>query len=232
VQAGDVLPTSPPANYFALDPQARSHLLIAGGIGITPVMSMVRELQARGADFRVVYLARTPESAAFRDELLAPDLRDRVLVHHNDGDAARQLNIAALLAMPRDGEHVYCCGPRRLMQSVRELASHWPAGHVHFEDFGTSEQPEASEDQPFKVRLARSGKTLDVPCGTSILEVIRSAGVPAPSSCESGTCGACRTPLLAGCADHRDYVLDEDEHGTEIMICVSRARGSLLEIDL
>jgi phthalate 4,5-dioxygenase reductase subunit len=109
------------------------------------------------------------------------------------------------------------------MQAARDASRHWPAGSVHLEDFGTSDDPRAGGDRLFSVRLAQSGMTVAVPPGTSILDALRSRGVPAPSSCESGTCGSCRTRLLAGTADHRDYVLDEDEHAGEIMICVSRA---------
>lgn len=232
VEAGDTLPTSPPLNYFPLAAEAASHLLLAGGIGITPVLAMAQELQARGAEFRLVFLARSGASAPFAAQMLAGPLRDRVTVHCTDGDPARRFDLAALLQQQAPGQHVYCCGPRRLMQSVRELSAHWAAGSVHFEDFGSSEQPQAGADQPFTVRLARTGKSLEVPCGTSILEVLRGAGIPAPSSCESGTCGACRTPLLGGCADHRDYVLADDEQDKEIMICVSRAAGELLELDL
>lgn len=222
---GRVLMVAPPENYFPLAHGARRHLLIAGGIGITPLLSMVHALRARGEDFELVYSARFPERTAFLDELAAPDLAGRVRIHHSHGDPARALAIEPLLARHTEGSHVYCCGPRRLMQAVREAARHWPAGTVHLEDFGTSEDPKASDDRLFSVRLERSGMTVAVPPGTSILEAMRARGVPAPSSCESGTCGSCRTRLLAGKAEHRDYVLDEDEHDTEIMICVSRAQA-------
>lgn len=232
VQEGDVLPASVPLNYFALDHQARTHLLIAGGIGITPIMSMVRELQARHMDFRVIYVTRTPESAAFREELNTPELGGRVLIHHNHGNPSHSLDLVPLLANHPEGGHVYCCGPRRLMQAVREYTHHWPSGSVHFEDFGTSVQPQTPEDRPFAVKLLRSGVTIEVPCGVSILEALRRENISVPSSCESGTCGACRTPLISGVAQHRDYVLDEDQHDKEIMICVSRAVSPLLEIEL
>jgi phthalate 4,5-dioxygenase reductase subunit len=231
---GSVLMVAPPENYFPLAHGARRHLLIAGGIGITPLLSMVHALRARGEDFELVYCARFPERTAFLDELAVPDLAGRVRIHHSHGDPARALAIEPLLAQYTEGTHVYCCGPRRLMQAVREAARHWPAGSVHLEDFGTSEDPKASGDRLFSVRLERSGMTVAVPPGTSILEAMRTRGVPAPSSCESGTCGSCRTRLLAGKAEHRDYVLDEDEHDTDIMICVSRAQAgcSQLVLDL
>lgn len=234
VQAGHVLYASKPANYFGLEPAARSFLLIAGGIGITPVLAMVRELRSRGADFQLLYLARSPEAAAFREELAAPELAGRVHIHYDHGDPARSLDLQPWLRQPAGGTHLYCCGPRGLMQAVREGARHWPQGTVHFEDFGTSRAPEPDRaaDASFAVRLVRSGRTVEVPADRSILQALREQGIPAPSSCESGTCGACRTTLLAGVADHRDYVLDEDRHHCEIMICVSRAVTPTLELDL
>lgn len=223
--AGSVLMAGPPENYFPLAHGARHHLLIAGGIGITPLLSMVHALRARGEEFELVYCTRFPERTAFLDELSAPDIAGRVRVHHSHGDPSRTLEIAPLLTQHAEGTHVYCCGPRRLMQAVREAARHWPAGTVHVEDFGTSADPKAGGDRLFSVRLERSCLTVAVPPGTSILDALRARGVSAPSSCESGTCGSCRTRLLAGKAEHRDYVLDEDEHDTNIMICVSRAEA-------
>jgi phthalate 4,5-dioxygenase reductase component len=232
VQSGDELQSTAPRNDFALDQQASSHLLIAGGIGITPIVSMLRELQARGADFQLIYLTRSPEFTAFREELQSRDLAGRVLLHHDQGELSRALDLSPWLSQPREGLHVYCCGPRGLMQSVHEQTRNWPHGSVHFEDFGTSEPPQAVQDRPFMVKLARSGVTVAVPAGISILEALRREGIAVPSSCESGTCGTCRTGLVAGIAEHRDYVLGEDEQETEIMICVSRALSPQLELDL
>lgn len=234
VRAGDVVHASRPANHFPLHAGTGPYLLVAGGIGITPVLAMLRELRARGADFRLVYLARTPEAAPFREELESPDLAGRVQIHYDHGDPARSLDLGPLLRDAAAGAQLYCCGPRGLMQAVREGTRHWPQGTVHFEDFGTSRAPppEQAADGSFSVRLVRSGRTLAVPADRSILQVLRQEGIPAPSSCESGTCGACRTTLLAGVADHRDYVLDEEQHHCEIMICVSRASTPVLDLDL
>lgn len=232
VKVGDRLSVGAPENYFPLVQDAQHYLLLAGGIGITPMLAMVHELQARQADFTLVYVARFPESSAFLDELAAPELAGRVRIHHSHGDPARALSLAPILAGCAQGTHLYCCGPRRLMQAVRELASDWPAGTVHFEDFGTSEQPQASGEQAFSVRLARSNISIAVPAGVSILKVLQQRGIAVPSSCESGTCGACRTKLIAGQAEHRDYVLDEEEFDTDIMICVSRATCAELVLDL
>jgi phthalate 4,5-dioxygenase reductase subunit len=232
LKEADLLPVSAPLNYFPLAEHAQRHVLIAGGIGITPVRSMIHELQAKNADFDVIYCARFPESSAFLDDLADEILAGRVLVHHTHGDPARGLDLGPIVATPAAGTHLYCCGPRRLMQGVREATAHWPAGTVHFEDFGTSEHVAAGGEKGFTVRLARTGVTVRVAPGVSILDALRERGLPAPSSCESGTCGSCRVGLLSGVAEHRDYVLDDDEHDSAIMICVSRAQSDELVLDL
>jgi phthalate 4,5-dioxygenase reductase subunit len=229
---GDVLLVSPPLNYFPLSDDAASHVLIAGGIGITPMRAMLHELIARRADFRLIYCTRSPEATAFRQELSDPALAGRIRVHHDHGDPKHSLAVRPLLADRPEGAHVYCCGPRPLMQAVRDAANHWPSATVHFEDFGTSAVPGEGADRPFLVRLAKSGTILDVPVGVSILDALRREGIAVPSSCESGTCGSCRTRLLDGTADHRDFVLDDDEQEGEIMICVSRARSGMLTLDV
>lgn len=234
VRAGDVLYASQPANHFPLHPGASSYLLVAGGIGVTPVLAMLRELRERRADFQLLYLARTPDAAPFQDELGSPELAGRVHIHYDHGDPARSLDLGPWLRTAAAGAQLYCCGPRSLMQAVREGTRHWAQGTVHFEDFGTSRAPapQPAADESFVVRLVRSKRTLAVPANCTILQVLRQEGVPAPSSCESGTCGACRTTLLAGVADHRDYVLDADQHHCEIMICVSRAVTPVLALDI
>jgi phthalate 4,5-dioxygenase reductase subunit len=229
---GDTLQTATPTNYFPLDSSAARHLLIAGGIGITPILAMARQLLAEGAPFQLVYCARSTEAAAFLDVLAGPEFAGHVLLHFDGGDPARAMDFAAFLATHPAGTHLYCCGPRPLMQAVRDASRHWPHSAVHFEDFGTSAQPNAAGEKPFRVRLARNNQVLIVPPGTSILDVLRGAGVEAPCSCEAGTCGACRVGLLAGTAEHRDFVLDDDELGSAIMICVSRALSEELTLDV
>jgi phthalate 4,5-dioxygenase reductase subunit len=232
VSIDDQLTVSLPQNYFPLSDEARSHLLIAGGIGITPILSMARHLVETGSDLRLIYCARSPSLAAFREKLSAAPFADRTLIHFDDGDPTKSLNLAPLLAKRPDGAHVYCCGPRPLMQAVREGTKHWPHPAVHFEDFGSSKSTDRDGERPFRVRLARSGRLLEVPPGVSILEALRRQGCDAPCSCESGTCGTCRTGLISGTADHRDFVLDESEQASSIMICVSRAVSDELVLDL
>lgn len=230
---GGVVSVSRPENYFAIDVATHSALLIAGGIGITPILAMVHELTAKKIPFKVIYCSRSPQATAFVEELSVSELAGCVRVHHDHGEAQKSLDLKPLLADRADGEHIYCCGPRPLMSAVRDLSRHWPSSTVHFEDFGTSEPlPKQGADKAFTVKLARRGITVPVPIGTTILDALRSCGIAMPSSCESGTCGSCRTGLLTGEADHRDFVLDEDDYEREIMICVSRAKTAELELDI
>jgi phthalate 4,5-dioxygenase reductase component len=232
VAAGDHLLVGAPQNYFALSHAAQCHLLIAGGIGITPLIAMARHLEAESRDYRLIYCARSREDMAFHDELSQAPLARRTRIHFDGGLRERSLDFPTLLAERRVNTDVYCCGPRPLMDAVRSAARHWPPGTVHFEDFGVRDVPGATTERAFRVRLVRTGAVIDVPAGRTILEALSLHGIDAPSSCESGTCGTCRTKLIAGLADHRDYVLDDNEHATDIMICVSRALSDELTLDL
>ena len=230
VKAGDDLMVTAPVNDFGLPPRAQDFLFIAGGIGITPMMAMIREVLAQKKRFRLYYCSRSPETTAFRDELAAPEFAGSVTIHYDQGDPARSLDLRPILAERKNREHLYCCGPRPLMEAVREMTDHWSSTAVHFEAFSEAETHKPT-DKPFKVKLARSGEVLEVPTTKTILEVLREHGLDVPSSCETGTCGTCRTKMLAGQADHRDLVLAEHEKADTIMICVSRARSDEITID-
>ncbi|MDM0084603.1 PDR/VanB family oxidoreductase [Variovorax sp. J31P179] len=228
---GDTLPTSLPSNAFPLVESAKSYLFIAGGIGITPILSMIRSFgELAAAPWKLIYLTRSPETTAFLDELGAPELKHRVRIHHSYGDPDRVFDLWPTLEKP-NAAHVYCCGPRPLMEAVRDMTGHWSPASVHFESFneGGGVRP---DDQVFTVKLARSGGEFQVPVGKSILAALREHGYNAASSCESGTCGTCRTGLLCGEADHRDMVLMPEEMESQIMVCVSRARSPELVLDL
>jgi phthalate 4,5-dioxygenase reductase subunit len=229
-KAGDELLVAPPVNDFKLPPRAQDFLFVAGGIGITPIMAMIKQVRAEGKRFRLYYCSRAPEQTAFADELSAPEFAGRVVIHHDQGDPACALDLKPILAERRNREHLYCCGPRPLMEAVRRMTDHWSSTAVHFEAFSEAETHKA-DDKPFRVRLAKSGKVVEVPADKTILEVLRENGLDVPSSCETGTCGTCRTKLLAGEADHRDLVLAEHERKDHIMICVSRARSDEITID-
>ncbi len=229
-KAGDELDVIAPVNDFGLPPRAQDFLFIAGGIGVTPFMAMIREIMAQGKRFRLFYCSRSPETTAFRDELAAPEFKDSVIIHYDQGDVSRSLDLRPILAERKNREHLYCCGPRPLMEAVRAMTDHWSPTAVHFEAFSEAETHKA-DDKPFKVKLARSGAVIEVPTDKTILEVLREHGLDVPSSCETGTCGTCRTKMLAGQADHRDLVLAEHERKGTIMICVSRARTDEITID-
>ena len=229
--AGDSIEASLPRNEFPLDERAKSFILVAGGIGITPMLSMARQLKAEGLrNFKLYYLARDPEGTAFLDELSSNEWRSLVKIHHSFGDPAKAFDFWDLFERPK-AAHVYCCGPQSLMDTVQDMTGHWPSGTVHFESFGAG-NANAKENTPFMVHLKRTGISLQVPTDRSILDVLRASNVRVASSCESGTCGSCRVGLCSGEADHRDLVLRDDEKDAQIMVCVSRAKSAELVLDL
>jgi phthalate 4,5-dioxygenase reductase component len=231
VRQDDLLPTSPPENSFPLAPMASSYMFIAGGIGITPMLSMIRSFeQVPPVPWTLYYLSRAPSCTAFLGELSRSHPNGRIIIHHDFGNPEQFFDLWPVLERPT-GAHIYCCGPQALMSVVRDMTGHWPSSNVHFESFNDAAEARPT-DRPFAVRLARSGRTLNVPVGVTILRALRDAGCQVSSSCESGTCGTCRTGLLAGDADHRDMVLMPEEMASQIMICVSRSKADELVLDL
>lgn len=228
---GDEWFISAPDNAFALPQRGDNFIFIAGGIGITPFIAMIHALKADPAKkFKLYYCSRTPDMTAFREELSAPEFKGKVFIHYDGGDPAKALDLWPIVEERKNREHLYCCGPRGLMEAVRDATGHWSSTAIHFEAFSEADA-RRPDDTAFKVKLAASGATIDVPAGTTILEAMRAAGYDVPSSCESGTCGTCRTKLIAGEADHRDLVLTDAERDSQIMICVSRAKTPELVID-
>jgi ferredoxin-NADP reductase len=229
VEVDSVLAISVPRNYFELNPEAQSSLLIAGGIGITPIYAMAKALAARGHEWTLHYCARSEGHASFYHELQALG-GARVAAHFSEVPV---LDVARLLAAQSAGTHVYCCGPVGLMSAVKEATAGWIPSHVHFEWFAAP-AIDHSRDQAFEVELRRSGLVLTVPANRTILQVVREAGIDVPSSCEEGVCGTCETMLLAGETDHRDLLLTPEERvcNRSMMICCSRARSRRLVLDL
>lgn len=230
VETGSVLAIGLPRNYFPLASDHAPSLLIAGGIGITPIYAMARSLAADGRrSWTLHYCARSAAHAALRDELqrLAPQ---SVVQHFSE---APVLDVASLLGAQAPDVHVYCCGPVGLMAAVKEATANRDPERVHFEWFAAP-PVDHSHDQVFEIELARSGIVANVSADRTILQVVRECGIDAPSSCEAGVCGTCETVLLAGDADHRDLLLTPDERAQNrsIMICVSRARSKRLVLDL
>jgi len=232
VEEGAQIDVEPPGNEFQMSrSEPKSYIFIAGGIGITPIRSMIKHVIRLGkTNFKLYYFTRTPDLMAFRDEFSAPEFAGNVILHHDHGDPDQAYDLWPVLEEQR-GAHLYCCGPRGLMDAVRDMTGHWSDSSVHFEDFAGATANHA-DDTPFTVILARSGKRYEVPVKVSILDTLRNNGHVLASSCESGTCGTCRTRYLAGAPDHRDLVLSERERRTEIMICVSRAKSPELTLDI
>ena len=232
VKEGDRVAIEPPANDFAMSAkEPKRYVFIAGGIGITPIRAMIRHLVAAGkSNYELYYFTRTASMMAFRDEFGDAALAGKVVLHHDNGDPAEAYDLWPVLDEER-GAHLYCCGPKGLMDAVRDMTGHWSDSAVHFEDF-VGATATRLDDVAFAVKLARSGATIEVPPGTSILDALRRHGHALPSSCESGTCGTCRTAYLAGEPDHRDLVLSDKEKRGEIMVCVSRARSAELTLDI
>ena len=226
VSAGDVLRVTLPSNMFPIDRLALRHILIAGGIGITPFMSYIRDVVGQTSPCELHYAYRTPEHAAFRDEL-AMQLGERL--HEYDAASGRRLTPRMLLADQPLGTHVYVCGPESLTESVVEAARGlgWPESHVHYEKFAAP-QP----GRPFKARCARSEREIEVAGDVSLLEALEMAGIDVPSMCRGGVCGQCATDLLEGEAEHRDSYLPAELRSRKIMPCVSRANCELLVLDL
>lgn len=230
---GQPLPISPPRNNFPLAKEAANHVFVAGGIGITPILPMIRFLQAALQPFKLIYCSRSPERTAFLDFATELASRSEALVHHDAGQPDAQLDFKALLGDRALGSHLYCCGPEGLMKAVRAAAEPWPAGTVHWEYFSNAAlTSQTGVDRPFRVQLKGSGAFLHVPADRSMLDVLRANGVMVDSSCESGLCGTCKTRYVSGAPDHRDLVLDDVERREFVMICCSRSQGELLVLDL
>jgi ferredoxin-NADP reductase len=216
-----------PRNNFALR-EAPSYLFVAGGIGITAMLPMVRDAERRGADWSLVYLGRDRDRMAFLDELSSlPAERVRVVASETEG----RLSVADILAGAREGTQVYACGPGGLLT---ELVASWPEDDVHVERFEPDAAALSAPTEAFTVRLTGAGKTLDVPAEKSILDVVEDAGISWPYSCREGTCGTCETRIVAGSADHRDAVLTpaERRRNEYMMICVSRAASPDLSLEI
>jgi len=234
VKEGDTLTVHPPRNNFPLAEGAKHHILLAGGIGVTPMMAMARDLAARGESFEMHYCTRTPAKTAFKDDIAASDFADKVHFHHDNGNPADGLDIRGLLKDVRDGAHVYYCGPTGFMHACEEASEHWPRGTVHMEFFSVDESVDHGESEAFQIKIKSSGEVFDVPADKSIVDVLRANGYDVETMCEEGICGTCATVLIEGEPDHRDFVLDDEEkaRGEFIMVCCSRSKSPMLTLDL
>jgi len=219
-----------PRNHFPLVGSPR-YVFVAGGIGITPLLPMLAQATAARADWSLVYVGRSRRTMAFLDELAQYGDRVRVLPKDETGP----LDLAAVLAEPRQDTLVYCCGPERLLAEVEDRCqAGWPPGALRLERFAARPTDGAGEDHPFELVLARSGLTIQVPADRSIFHAVEDAGVSVLGSCHEGICGTCEQVVIEGEVDHRDSVLSAEEQATNetMMICVSRCRSDRLTLDL
>ena len=226
---GSILPVSLPRNHFPLR-EGPHHLLIAGGIGITPLLSMIEVLQRDKGSFELHYCSRTPESTAFLSEL--EPLAERGVVSHYFSRIAspRRLDIAGLLARIRADLQIYCCGPRALIDAVTSAGAVVGfTGRLNVEFFGSAP---SSGQAVYKVCLARSGRVIPVAPGETMLNALREAGVDVPSSCEGGVCLECKTRFLDGTPVHRDLVMSAADRRQHLTPCVSGCASAQLVLDL
>jgi ferredoxin-NADP reductase len=229
LRPGDLVGVGGPRNNFPLVPGER-YLFVAGGIGITPLLPMIRQADLLGADWTLVYGGRTRASMAFLAELEAYGER----VHVVPQDEFGLIDLPRWLAAPDPATKVYCCGPGPLLDAVEKGCSGWPAHALRTERFVAREQGAPARSAPFDVELARTGTTVTVTPDVSVLEAVGRAGVEVLSSCRQGTCGTCETDVLDGVPDHRDSILDDAERaaGDCMFVCVSRSLGDRLVLDL
>ncbi|MFF4597289.1 PDR/VanB family oxidoreductase [Amycolatopsis sp. NPDC001319] len=229
LRTGDRVAVGGPRNNFRLVPAPR-YLFVAGGIGITPLLPMVHQAELLGADWRLLYGGRSRTTMGFVDELVP--YGDKVTVVPQDEQGL--LDLPAWLPEAGSQAKVYCCGPEPLLAAVERSCAGYPAGQLRTERFVPKEQPAPVRDEPFDVELRRSGKTVQVSPGQTVLQAINDVGIQLLSSCRQGTCGTCATTVLAGLPDHRDSLLDDDERaaGDCMFVCVSRSCSDRLVLDL
>ncbi|MER8417543.1 PDR/VanB family oxidoreductase [Mesorhizobium sp. M1329] len=235
---GAIIEISAPVNNFALDDEQVPHILIAGGIGITPILSMARALEKQGREWRLFYCTRTRADTAFLRDVHALEPLSVEFVH-DEGDPSRGLNVLDLLRSAPSDSHVYVCGPRGLIDAVINKAkeANFRESRIHWEAFtasGAHPKDERSAGS-FQIELRRSDKTLTVPPDKTILQVLRAEGIHVESVCEEGYCGTCLTTVLEGVPDHRDDNLltpEERESNTVMTVCCSRAKTAKLVLDL
>lgn len=234
IKAGDLLQISEPRNHFPLV-HAPKTLLLAGGIGVTPLLCMAQRLHTAGAAFEMHYCTRSQDRTAFRDEITRSPFAPNVHFHYDDGGAEQKLNLASVIAKPAPGTHLYVCGPTGFIDWVTKTAADycWPPDQVHREYFGAAPQ-DTSGDQAFQVKIASSGAVFEIPANKTVVRALEEHGIEILVSCEQGVCGTCITRVLEGECDHRDHYLTDDERAKhdQFTPCCSRAKTKMLVLDL
>lgn len=235
LQEGDIIEISEPRNHFPLNHDARHSVLVAGGIGITPILCMAERLAHIGASFELHYCTRSPERTAFKNRIEQEHLREKSRIYHDTAPADERFDINRVVANPVPDRHLYVCGPAGFIDMVLNAAkaAGWNEANLHREYF-TGVVQDTSNDGSFQVKLASSGQVITVPADKSIVEALAAEGIDIPVSCEQGVCGTCLTRVLEGEIDHRDlYLTDaEKEANDQILPCCSRSKSAMLVLDL
>ncbi|MFL9886682.1 PDR/VanB family oxidoreductase [Paraburkholderia agricolaris] len=235
VNVGDIVKVSIPRNHFELVETNQHSLLIAGGIGITPILAMAERLTNLGVTFVVHYCARSLRRAAFTDRIRQSSYGFRVHHHFDEGPKDQQFNIIEVLPQQPEGTHLYVCGPTGFLDSVLGAArcNGWSEDHLHCEYFGATTGT-SQGDRPFQIRIASTGKVITVAANQTAASALAEEGVDIPLSCEQGVCGTCITPVVDGEPDHRDHYLSEAERvrNDQFTPCCSRAKTSMLVLGL
>jgi vanillate O-demethylase ferredoxin subunit len=233
LRAGDVITISHPRNNFELDETARHSVFIAGGIGITPLWSMIQRLEQTGASWELYYATRTRKNAAFLEQLQAlPEATSKLHLTFDAEPGGVMLDLGKVLATVSPDAHLYCCGPVPMLEAFEKATASRLAQFVHVEYFAAKEKP--STDGGFTVELAQSGRAVSVPPGKTILDTLLDVGIDVPYSCQEGVCGTCEVRVLEGIPDHRDLVLSAAEKASNktMYICCSGSKTPRLVIDL
>jgi ferredoxin-NADP reductase len=232
LRCGATLPIGMPRNNFELDESATHSVLVAGGIGITPILNMYRHLRQTGRSARLVYCARSRAKAAFLDEIA--ELGGDVQLHFDDEHGGAPFDLTAEMRSQPTGTHAYCCGPGVMLAAFEKACTEAGLPDVHVERFAADTTVSHAPSAGYVVELAKSGKRFDVPAGKTLLDTLIEGGVDVAYSCMEGICGSCETRVLEGCPDHRDAVLSASEKASNkmMMVCVSGAKGGKLVLDL
>lgn len=231
LQVGDKLKISAPRNLMKIAEDGDHHVLVAGGIGITPMLSLARYMDVRDISFELHYYARSEEEAAFLP-ILTEKIADKLHAHLGVDRETQLQNLQKMVEGTPDNTHLYVCGPAGFMDSVREIAAaRLPEGAIHFENFKPTESDEDQVNTEFDVEL--DGETYHVPADRSIVEVLNEAGCDIDTSCEEGICGTCIMEVLAGTPEHRDSVLTKAERAANetMAVCVSRTKDPKLVLE-
>ncbi|MFV0576900.1 MAG: PDR/VanB family oxidoreductase [Vibrio sp.] len=233
LQIGDIVHISEPKNLFELELNATKHVLFAGGIGITPLLSMAYFLNEQGANFELHYSAKSKDKAAFYSALKQSEFSNHVFFYLSAEE--KRLNVQHILEDTDPNAHLYVCGPENYIEYIFQTAKqmNWPDNQLHREFFQISAE-DSSNNEAFQIYLSNSNLTLDIPANSTVLEVLTEAGIDVPFACEQGVCGTCLLRVTDGIPDHRDHYLtpEEQDSNTEFTPCCSRSKTPILSLDL